>query len=304
MEWPKELTVYKNHHMDSTTWDGFKFRDDDIIVGSWAKSGTTLTQQLIGQLISHGDPNFVSNDESPWWDLRFLPAEAREAVEKQTHRRFLKTHLPATALPYDPRVKYICCYRDGRDVAWSMHHHHASVTDLWYQLVNDTPGRVGPAMPPCNPDQRQYFLDWLRGDGQPWWPFFSHVQSWWNVRHLPNVMLVHFNALITDLPSEARRIAAFLGISVPEDKWPVILEHCSKDWMRANPDKIGSMFGAFWQGGIKDFIFKGTNGRWADTLTAEDCAEYEAKAKQELGADCATWLGGKGPLDAKAYPAK
>lgn len=35
------------------------------------------------------------------------------------------------------------------------------------------------------------------------------------------------------------------------------------------------------------FINKGVNGRWKDTLIPEENAEYEAKAVEELGADCA-----------------
>jgi hypothetical protein len=33
-----------------------------------------------------------------------------------------------------------------------------------------------------------------------------------------------------------------------------------------------------------------TDGRWKDTLTADDCADYESRAKQELGDECAKWL--------------
>jgi hypothetical protein len=41
---------------------------------------------------------------------------------------------------------------------------------------------------------------------------------------------------------------------------------------------------------------KGTNGRWAETLTPEDVAEYEARAVRELGSECARWLAtGVGP---------
>ena len=32
------------------------------------------------------------------------------------------------------------------------------------------------------------------------------------------------------------------------------------------------------------------NGRWRDTLSAEEVAAYEAKALAELGSDCAWWL--------------
>jgi aryl sulfotransferase len=38
------------------------------------------------------------------------------------------------------------------------------------------------------------------------------------------------------------------------------------------------------------FINKGVNGRWANILTSEEVAEYEARAERELGAECARWL--------------
>jgi aryl sulfotransferase len=38
------------------------------------------------------------------------------------------------------------------------------------------------------------------------------------------------------------------------------------------------------------FIHEGQNGRWKDTLTAKDSAEYEDRAVAELGAQCARWL--------------
>ena len=69
-------------------------------------------------------------------------------VEAQTHRRFLKTHLP-DALVFSPKAKYIYIGRDGRDVVWSMHNHHVNANETWYEALNDTPGRVGqPIEPP------------------------------------------------------------------------------------------------------------------------------------------------------------
>jgi aryl sulfotransferase len=37
--------------MDSTYWNDFKFRDDDIIISTYAKAGTTWMQQIVSQLI-------------------------------------------------------------------------------------------------------------------------------------------------------------------------------------------------------------------------------------------------------------
>ena len=41
ISWPQKQRDIHNHHMDSTRWNQFRFRDDDIVIGTWAKSGTT-----------------------------------------------------------------------------------------------------------------------------------------------------------------------------------------------------------------------------------------------------------------------
>jgi len=40
IKWPEETREVHNHHMDSTRWNGFEFRDDDIVIATWAQSGT------------------------------------------------------------------------------------------------------------------------------------------------------------------------------------------------------------------------------------------------------------------------
>ena len=54
-DWPEKTRELHNHHMDSTVWNDFAFRDDDIVIATYAKSGTTWTQQIVGQLVLHGD---------------------------------------------------------------------------------------------------------------------------------------------------------------------------------------------------------------------------------------------------------
>ena len=149
---------------------------------------------------------------SPWLDLRVPPREVKMlAVAAQTHRRFLKTHLPVDALDFSSKAKYIYI---GRDVVWSMYNHHANANELWYEALNDTPGRVGPPIETPPDSVLQYFDDWLAQDGHPFWPFWENVRSWWNIRHLPNVMMVNFSNLKSDMPGEIRRIAGFLGTTI------------------------------------------------------------------------------------------
>lgn len=72
-----------------------------------------------------------------------------------------------------------------------------------------------------------YFRDWLSGDGYPFWPFWENLRSWWAIRHLPNVMLIHFNELKENLPGQLRWIAEFLRFEPSPDAWERIERHAS-----------------------------------------------------------------------------
>jgi aryl sulfotransferase len=289
--WPRKSRELHSHHFDSTVWNDFAFRPGDIVVATYGKSGTTWTQQILGQLIFHGDPDLPVAEMSPWMDLRVPPKEVKlAAVEAQTHRRFVKTHLPVDALVFSPTAKYIYIGRDGRDVVWSLYNHHANANQLWYDALNGAPGRIGPPIDRPPADIRKYWHAWLDQDGYPFWSFWENVRSWWAIRHLPNVLLVHFSNLKRQMPEEIRRIAAFLEIPVEETHWPTILQHCSFDWMKSHAAQSAPLGGVFWDGGAETFIHKGVNGRWAETLSPEDVAEYEQRAAQELGPQCAHWI--------------
>jgi hypothetical protein len=155
---PIKTCELQNHHLDTTRWKDFPFRPDDIVIASWGKSGTTWTQQIVSQLIFNGAEDTQINQESPWLDLRVVPTEAiLPALEAQTHRRFIKTHAPIETVEFSPKAKYIFVARDGRDALWSLHNHNYNATSLFYEIMNDTPGRVGPALqrPPADPRQRR-----------------------------------------------------------------------------------------------------------------------------------------------------
>ncbi len=291
IQWPKKVRELQSNHFDSTVWNDFKFRDGDIVIGTYAKAGTTWTQQIVSQLIFNGQEGLNVGEMSPWIDMRVPPKEEKlAAVEAQRHRRFLKTHLPVDALVFSPKAKYLYIVRDGRDVLWSMYNHHANGNEQYYKVLNETPGLVGPPMPPCDVTVLEYFRRWLDRDGYPWWSFWENIRTWWEIRELPNVMLVHFANLRNDLAGEMRAIAKFLEVPVAENRWDTIVEHCTFDYMKKNAELVAPLGGSVWEGGAKTFINKGTNGRWRETLTAEDIAKYERVAVEQLGEACAHFL--------------
>jgi aryl sulfotransferase len=74
--------------MDSARWHGFPFRDDDIIIATWPKSGTTWVQQIVSQLIFRAVGPALDRT-SPWLECLLYPPELLQALEAQTHRRFI-----------------------------------------------------------------------------------------------------------------------------------------------------------------------------------------------------------------------
>jgi aryl sulfotransferase len=133
-------------------------------------------------------------------------------------------------------------------------------------------------------------------DGWPYWSHHYHADSFWRYRHLPNLLLVHYNDLLADLPGQMRRVAEFVGIHVPEEEWPRRVEAARFDSMREEAVRqemytLQSSWTRSFKDGAASFFFKGTNGRWRDLLNTEDLALYE-QAAARLGPGLRSWLEG------------
>lgn len=113
---------------------------------------------------------------------------------------------------------------------------------------------------------------------------------------MPNIKLVHFNDLLSDLDGQMRDIADFLNIEVPDELWADVVKRCTFAEVKKDPSKVVRENISFaFKGGADTFIHKGTNGRWQGVLDEEDLALYEA-AMRKLPADYAQWLENGGPV--------
>ncbi len=127
-------------------------------------------------------------------------------------------------------------------------------------------------------------------EGYPFWSNLRSVQTWWNYRHLPNILFVHYNDLLSNLPAEIRRIADYLNIDVSDQMIASIAEAVRFENMKKNAEHFAPAAGDPWVGGAQTFINKGTNGRWRDVLNEDDLKLYAAAVARELTPDCTNWL--------------
>jgi len=304
--------VVRNPSCFSGLWEGYRPRDGDIVIATFPRSGTTWTQRIASILI------FQSPEPRPIWHtsphIDGRPGDLIDSLfarlEAQTHRRFLKSHLPFDALPIHDEVRYIHVAREPRDAALSLFGYLSG----WTAELAQATDRVGIEDPEIGhplhafPKTPQgFFSVWLGRGVEVGAPFMSdfyfHMErSWWLERRRANVLLVHYADLKADLDGEMRRISRFLDISVNEARWPSLVDAAGFAAMKRDGSKILPGVEGELRDGVDGFLPQGTGGRWRDVLSDEVLRQYATRLAAEVSPTLAAWLerGRKGadPRDA------
>jgi aryl sulfotransferase len=295
---------YRTFTQDSRYWDVYRPRPNDIVIATAPKCGTTWTQQIVCSLIFQDPTPRALPEVSPWVEARFrnTAEQMRTQLEGQTHRRFLKTHLPIDGLPLYDEVQYIHVARDGRDAVLSMHNHFTGFADAQIEVF-DRIGLSDPAIgrpyPRLPEDPMAFFRGWI---GQPVEPekslpgstpsFFWTTRGYWNERRRPNLLLVHYSDLKADLDGEMRRIAEFLDIERDEAIWPSLVRAAGFEAMKAAGDQLMPYTRTMLAEGSKRFFHRGESGRYQNLFTDDDLTAYATKARSELTPGLIAWLSG------------
>lgn len=286
---------YRSSDEDSARWLDFPFRQRDIVISTRSKSGTTWAQMICALLI-FGTAELPAplSTLSPWLDWLIRPRDDVFAqLAAQKHRRFIKTHTPLDGVPLDPRATYLVVARHPLDMAVSLLHQGANLDrDRIREL---TGGEAVPTAEAARPSLHDCLLAWIDREVSPQQEMDSlpgvmwHLSDAWARRHHDNVLLVHYDDLIADLGEEMRRIAGRLGIDVPEQTWPALIEAAGFASMRARaaqlaPDPVGV---------LKDttaFFRRGSSGSGRELLSEAEFAHYHERATTLGPPDLLAWL--------------
>jgi aryl sulfotransferase len=296
---PGEPARYQTSLEDSARWDDLDLRSDDIVISAPSKSGTTWTQMICALLIFQ-TPDLPAplTTLSPWLDMKIRPLnEVLAQLDRQQHRRFIKTHTPLDGLPARTGVTYVAVGRDPRDVAVSLHHQHENLDRAMIQRLLGEPAPEQPVTSRAERrTEREMFLAWMVNDDSPYENLDSlSGVAWqqsiaWSRRDEPDVVLLHYADLSRDLESEMRGLAHRLGITVPEHTWPTLVNAATFEHMRLRaddlvPDERQSIFKA-----NARFFRSGTSGGWQAWLTAEDAAAYDMRISALVAPELVHWL--------------
>ncbi|HEX2143724.1 MAG TPA: sulfotransferase domain-containing protein [Glycomyces sp.] len=296
---PQTPHRYTSPDEDSARWLDFPARPGDIVISTRSKHGTTWTQMICALLVFQApDLPAPLPELSPWLDWLVVPQDELFArLEVQGHRRFIKTHTPLDGLPLRPESRYIVVARHPIDAAVSLYYQgqnldHARIREL--AGVPDeapAPEETSKAERPL----REWLVGWAEDEVDPreWLDSLQgvmwHLADAWERRGETNVLLVHYADLAADLEGEMRRIAAWLGIAVEEERWPELVKAATFAEMKSKaervaPDPAGVMKS-------RDAFFrKGTSGSARDLLSDEELAAYAARVEGLAPKAMLDWL--------------
>ena len=195
----------------------------DVYITSWAKSGTTMTQQMFHQLrmvAATGSPDMDFDDISrmtPWEDTAVMtdldvnaPQRARPRGFK-SHREYERLH---------PGGRYIVTLRDPHETFVSLYRFF----DGWHFERGALP-------------LEEFLPVWL-GGGPGGCDYFTHLLSWYARREEADTLLVTYRWAVKNQPVMIRKMAGFLGLEVTQDQVAKVAECTSRGFMVEHMDRF------------------------------------------------------------------
>ena len=285
---------YSSPEEDSRRWDGFAFRDGDIVISTRSKHGSTWMQMICALLVfrSASFPRPLA-ELSPWLDwLGADIADVTARLAAQDHRRIIKTHTPLDGIPLDPRASYIVVARHPLDAAVSLYHQGYNIDRV--RLARLT-GLAPPTERPDPPPLEEWLASWVAADADRIEQLDSlsgvlhHLSDAWSRRDEPNVLLVHYADLSADLRAEMARVAQFLGVDIDGETLDQLAAAATFESMRSNSEALAPNAG----GVLRDtarFFRSGRSGAGSQALAPADLAAYHARIDRALPADLRRWL--------------
>lgn len=286
------MAVRRYTSENNERWIGFEHRPGDIVVSTRSKCGTTWAQMICCLLIHKtADLPAPLGELSPWLDWRIEPLDVvRRRLAAQDHRRVIKTHVPLDGLPLDPVVAYVVVARHPLDVAVSFFHHLQNLDQVRMADLTGGAPRSTETVP-----LHQWLDRWIDDQSEPVDALdtlagnFHHVNDAWSRRSDPNVVLLHYENLGSDLAGQMRGLADRLGIEVPPERWSELVGAAKFEAMRdrsttTSPDHLGV---------LKDrraFFRLGRVGEGVASCTAEQLARYHQRATELVTPGLLPWL--------------
>ncbi|XP_006018489.1 sulfotransferase 6B1-like [Alligator sinensis] len=238
--------------------DMMEVRKDDVFLVAYPKSGTNWVKKILNDLTASLQKEAPTLEQHMM--LEFGKPEKFQKIKDSSSPRVFYTHLHYDNIPksvFEKKAKIVVVFRNPKDTAVS-----------YYHFYNNNP--VLPTMSSWD----EFFQKFISGE-VCWSSYFDHALAW--NRHIDdeNILIITYEELKENLYEGVKKIAEFLGLTLPEEKMQSIAENATFQSMSSKSAETHGKFGPI--------IFrKGVVQDWKTLFTEAQSQEMDAKFEECL----------------------
>ncbi|XP_073515301.1 sulfotransferase 2B1-like isoform X2 [Phyllobates terribilis] len=249
----------------------FEFREGDVVIVTYPKSGTTWMQEILTLIYSQGDPVIATSVpnwmRAPWLEHTYF----KDTLKDGEGPRVITTHLPSNTLApalQKSKAKVIYILRNPKDVAVSFYYFHKMAKFL--------------------PDSGSFpeFLELFLEGKVYYGSWFDHVKGWYSEKNNLDIFYITYEDMKKDLRRSIKKLCGFLGCPMYSEEVDKVEQHCDFAVMSQNVMVNYTLIPReILDHEQSKFMRKGVVGDWKNHLTEEQNESFDKVYKEKM-LDC------------------
>ena len=209
--------------IESTHYRPYAPQAGDVFITSWAKSGTTMIQQMFHQLrmaaaTGGGDMDFDDISRMTPWEDTALMLDLDTNLPQRAAPRGFKSHREYERLPAG--MRYVITLRDPKETFISFYRFF----DGWHIERGAL-------------TLEEFFPVWM-GGGPGGCDYYTHLLSWWARRADPDTLVASYRWAAKNRREMIQRLAALCEIELTEEVSALVQEYTNREFRHTHKDKF------------------------------------------------------------------
>lgn len=263
-----------------TIWDqvwNFKARPDDLLIATYAKAGTTWTQEIVDMIQQNGDvekcrraSTYKRHPFLEWYipGSSHLAYSGLKLAEAMPSPRTIKTHLPVQLVPpsfWQQNCKIIYVARNAKDNLVSYYHFH----------------RMNKVLP--DPGSIEEFTEKFMSGEVLWGSWYDHVKGWWKAKDKHRILYLFYEDMKENPKREIQKILKFLEKDLDDQVLNKIVYNTSFEIMKDNPmTNYTRDFEGIMDHSVSPFMRKGSVGDWKNYFTVALNKKFDEDYRKKM----------------------